>query len=439
MRVRWAGMTSFWGYGAGTLAVIVVCRGGGLSPARLGDLAAAPLGLALCLARLGCFIAGCDYGKVTDLPWAMRFPSGSPAWRDHVRSGLVPPERTASLPVHPAQLYEAALGLLIALGAVWIARSSWAKERAGRVFLCAAAAYAVGRFGIEELRGDAGRGFQLGLSSGQIFALVLLVVIAAGFVVVRRRAAMVGTAVGAALLVLTSVAGDAHAQPQDPYAPQPQPADPYAPPSAPQPQPQPQPVAPYPVPMPPPGPPPPAASEAQVGRRILEAGAMLGWATPLNRRQGQVAPLAGPSLSVGLALGQGLGLWLDLDSLGNADASHGTLLLSGSMMTATRSGIELGARVGVGTTLVNFDEPAFRDVAGATMRAEAIASYPLGDQWALSFRPLSFDLLSSDNLGGPIFTWQVRAGLAYRFGPRRVGAPASPGGPPPPVAIGGAR
>jgi prolipoprotein diacylglyceryltransferase len=55
--VRWAGMTSFWGYAAGAIAVIVVCRGGGLAPARLADLAAAPLGLSLCVARLGCFIA----------------------------------------------------------------------------------------------------------------------------------------------------------------------------------------------------------------------------------------------------------------------------------------------------------------------------------------------------------------------------------------------
>lgn len=168
---------------------------------------------------------------------------------------------------------------------------------------------------------------------------------------------------------------------------------------------------------------------------------MLGWATPINRKPGQVAPLAGPSVSLGVTLGQGLGLWLDFDSLGNADASHGTLLLSGSMMTSTKNGIELGARLGAGTTLVNFDEPAFRDVAGITMRAEAITSYPLDQHWSLSFRPLSFDLLSSDNLGGPIFTWQVRAGLAYRFGPRRAGAPASPGGgaPPPPIAIGGGR
>ena len=450
VRVRWAGMTSFWGYAAGTLAAIAVCRRGGLPAARLGDLAVVPLGLALCTARLGCFLAGCDYGKVTDAATALRFPAGSPAWRDHVRAGLVPPERVESLPVHPTQLYEAALGLFIAAGGLWLARRPWARTHPGRLFLAAAAAHAAGRFAVEELRGDAGRGFQLGLSSGQVFALVLLVVIGVGLLIARRRAPATVAALALAVTAMVAAAPPTSAQPAPtPISPyDPPPTAPTPPPTAPD-QPAPPPYEPAPAPPPPshPGPvapdpggppsasplppypqaPPPAAA-APAGRRILEVGGLLGWATPINRRQGQVAPLVGPSLSVGLALGRGLGVWLDFDSLGNGDASHGTLLLSGSLTTALGGGLEIGGRVGVGSTLVNFDEPAFRDVAGPTLRAEAIASYPLGDRWALSIRPLSFDLLSSDNLGGPILTWQLRAGLAYRFGPVRA-APAAGSGP----------
>ena len=88
--IHWAGMTSFWGYLCGLGALAMVCRKHGLSLARFGDLAAAPLGLALVFSRLGCFLAGCDYGKVTSLPWALRFPAGSPAWQDHVAAGLIP-------------------------------------------------------------------------------------------------------------------------------------------------------------------------------------------------------------------------------------------------------------------------------------------------------------------------------------------------------------
>jgi phosphatidylglycerol:prolipoprotein diacylglycerol transferase len=102
LRVRWAGMTSFWGYLGALGAVVIVLRRSRVSLAAFGDLVAAPLGAALVLARTGCFVAGCDYGVVTSAPWALRFPAGSPAWRDHVRAGLVAPERAASLPVHPA-------------------------------------------------------------------------------------------------------------------------------------------------------------------------------------------------------------------------------------------------------------------------------------------------------------------------------------------------
>ncbi|MGH2899569.1 MAG: prolipoprotein diacylglyceryl transferase, partial [Solirubrobacteraceae bacterium] len=158
-RLRWSGMTSFWGYLAGAAAVAHVCRRDGASLARVADLAAIPLGVALAFARMGCFMAGCDYGEVTSVPWAVRFPAGSPAWRDHVHAGLIPAGSTQSLPVHPTELYEALLGLVIVGIAVIFARR---RRRDGDLFLLAAATYAIGRIAIETLRGDVGRGIHAG-------------------------------------------------------------------------------------------------------------------------------------------------------------------------------------------------------------------------------------------------------------------------------------
>ena len=58
-------------------------------------LAAASPALAIghAIGRIGCFLVGDDYGRPTDLPWAVAFPRG------------VPP---TTAPVHPTQLYEAA-------------------------------------------------------------------------------------------------------------------------------------------------------------------------------------------------------------------------------------------------------------------------------------------------------------------------------------------
>jgi hypothetical protein len=143
---------------------------------------------------------------------------------------------------------------------------------------------------------------------------------------------------------------------------------------------------------------------------------------PINRRPDQVPGLAGPSISIGYAFDR-LALWLDVDSYGNTDASHGTLLASVGALSATGSKLKLGGRAGIGATLVNFDEPAFNDVVGTSLRIEAIVEYALGASWVLWARPLSFDTLIAADLGGPITTWQARIGLAYRLGATRS-APA---------------
>jgi prolipoprotein diacylglyceryltransferase len=433
MHVRWAGMTSFWGYLAGGIAVAIVCRMHRVPLARLGDLAAVPLGVALVLARLGCFLAGCDYGKVTSLPWAVRFPSGSPAWHDHVAAGLVPASRAGSLPVHPTQLYEAALGISIMVVALCAARTRWARRADGRVFLLAAALYAVGRIAIESLRGDAGRGIYLGLSSGQIFSVVVLAVIAAGWLLRRPR---VATAVTATAIAIALAPRAAHAQPPRASAPAPGPTTT----TTTQPMPPTTPAMPRTPPtmtttsapdstaVAPAAAASAGASSAPVGAgssssKTFQIGALVGFAAPLNRRPEQVATLGGPSLSLGFA-GTNAGIWLDLDSLGNRDASHGTILLSGGMTAPIGNRLHLGARVGLGATLVNFDEPAFRDVAGTTLRFEALVDYRFGDSWALWFRPVSFDMLSAADLGGPIATWQMRIGLGYRATVGRKSQPA---------------
>jgi phosphatidylglycerol---prolipoprotein diacylglyceryl transferase len=211
-QLRWSGMTSFWGYLAGAAAVVLVCRRDGVPVARMADLSVIPLGIALAFARLGCFMAGCDYGKVSSLPWAVRFPAGSPAWRDHVHAGLIPADGAASLPVHPTELYEAALGLVIVAIAIAITIIPGIRRRPrkdGELFVLAAATYAIGRLAIETLRGDAGRGIYAGLSSGQIFSLLVLLAIAARAIAGKRRAL---TAAAAAALALTVAhPGDARA------------------------------------------------------------------------------------------------------------------------------------------------------------------------------------------------------------------------------------
>jgi phosphatidylglycerol:prolipoprotein diacylglycerol transferase len=430
-QLRWSGMTSFWGYLAGATAVVLVCRRDRVSVARMADLAVIPLGIALAFARLGCFMAGCDYGKVSSLPWAVRFPAGSPAWRDHVHAGLIPADRAASLPVHPTELYEALLGLLIVAIAILIGLGIAVGRRPrkdGALFVLAAATYAIGRLAIETLRGDAGRGIYAGLSSGQIFSLLVLLAIAARAIAGAGKRRALTAAAAAALALTVAHPGDAEAQPGNtPLEPKALPGDTPLEPE----------VLPGDTPLEPetPVPPDPPPAPALAGRPMFSAGVLLGVATPLNRRPDQIATLGGTSLSIGFQPGR-FGVWLDLDALSNAEASHDTVLVAVGFTLRPTSRLMLGARSGIGATLVNFKDPAFRDVGSATFRLDAIAEYAFLRHWALWVRPLTVDLLSAPDLGGPITTYQFRIGVAYRFGPSsRAARPAPPPFAPPPPPL----
>jgi len=181
--IRHAGRAAYGGliFGIGAAALYLRAVGEPLAP--FFDAVAIGTGLTFALVRTGCFLAGCDYGLPTALPWGVRFPPGSLAALDHARRGFVP-RGAPSLPVHPTQLYEAGLGLVAAaLAAVSLARG---RARPGHAFAVFLAAYAAGRFVIEIVRGDRGRGHALGLSTGQWVSLAVLGALATLWA--RRRA-----------------------------------------------------------------------------------------------------------------------------------------------------------------------------------------------------------------------------------------------------------
>jgi hypothetical protein len=162
----------------------------------------------------------------------------------------------------------------------------------------------------------------------------------------------------------------------------------------------------------------------------LDVGLLAGWSAPLNRRADQVPPAVGPSISVGYHLPAQFSVWLDADSLANHDATHGTGLMSLQFDQPLREKWTISPRFGMGSTLVNFHQAAFPDVAGLTMRIEANVEMAINDHWVLWVRPLSFDLLTANDLGGPIFAWQFRVGVAYSYHHKKK----APQTAPPPMA-----
>ena len=128
------GMSWFGGLFGGVVAGIWMLRRRGVP--LMAGLAAASPGLALghAIGRIGCFLVGDDYGRPSDLPWAVAFPQGLPP---------------TDIPVHPTQLYEMApLFLLAWLLVTW--RRNGVKDAIvfGRYLMLAGAI----RFAIEFVR-----------------------------------------------------------------------------------------------------------------------------------------------------------------------------------------------------------------------------------------------------------------------------------------------
>jgi prolipoprotein diacylglyceryltransferase len=212
--VVFAGRAAYGGLLAALLAPALYLRRRPGATVAFFDRAVIPMGLSFAFVRVGCFLEGCDYGRTTALPWGVRFPPGSLAASAHARLGWVP-EGAFSLPVHPTELYESALGLVaLALALPVLLRRP---ARDGRAFAVWMGVYAAGRFALEGLRADADRGIYAGLSSAQWVSLLLLAALAVA--ALRRRMGGPLRATAAATVVVVALLSPRPASAAPPAAP----------------------------------------------------------------------------------------------------------------------------------------------------------------------------------------------------------------------------
>ena len=129
---------------------------------KIADILAPSIALGSVFGRIGCLMNGCCYGRACDLPWAIHFP---------------PDHETHGAGVHPTEIYDALLNLVLYGFLAWLFRR---RKFDGQIFATYLIIYAVFRSIAEYFRGDyPADHVHAGLTSAQVVSLPMF---AAGLV-----------------------------------------------------------------------------------------------------------------------------------------------------------------------------------------------------------------------------------------------------------------
>ncbi|HPU01064.1 MAG: prolipoprotein diacylglyceryl transferase [Firmicutes bacterium] len=150
---RFEGLTFYGAFLGGLLAVLLWCRWRKVSFFKFTDMAAPYMILGYAFGRIGCFLNGCCYGRISHLPWAVVLPE------------------VDDLPRHPVQLYAVIGSIIIFIILKWLQRYRFFH---GFQLLALCALYGMLRFTTEFFREEPV--IWMGLTLAQIVSLGLAIV-----------------------------------------------------------------------------------------------------------------------------------------------------------------------------------------------------------------------------------------------------------------------
>jgi phosphatidylglycerol---prolipoprotein diacylglyceryl transferase len=135
--VQHGGLVYYGGLIGAVIANILYCSIRKVPLWKFADAMAPSIALGYVFGRIGCLMNGCCYGRACDAPWAITFPATVP--------------ETHGLPVHPTQIYDSLLNLVLYGFLAWLYRR---KKFDGQVFAAYLICYAFTRSFVEYFRGD---------------------------------------------------------------------------------------------------------------------------------------------------------------------------------------------------------------------------------------------------------------------------------------------
>ncbi|MGC1968250.1 MAG: prolipoprotein diacylglyceryl transferase [Candidatus Acidiferrales bacterium] len=160
-----SGGTFYGGVVGGVLTILLYTHFQKMPLLPTLDTCAAALPIGHAIGRVGCFFAGCCYGKPTTEPWGVTFTNPTAAELAGTPLGVH---------LHPTQLYEASLEFLNFLFLMWLGKR---QRFVGQIFGGYLMLYGTERGIIEFFRGDPGRSmmFHESVSLMQLVSVGLII------------------------------------------------------------------------------------------------------------------------------------------------------------------------------------------------------------------------------------------------------------------------
>lgn len=173
----WEGGLVF--YGGVLLAVPVAiwyAKRHSLDVLKIADIFAPSIAIGHSIGRLGCFSAGCCYGRYTEsVPWAIIFTDPN---------SIAP----TGIPLHPTQIYESIGEFINFIILFFFLRKR--KSFDGQLLIIYLILYSILRFIVEFFRGDADRGIIIsGFSVPQGISIAIFVISIVAYMILRKRKA----------------------------------------------------------------------------------------------------------------------------------------------------------------------------------------------------------------------------------------------------------
>jgi phosphatidylglycerol:prolipoprotein diacylglycerol transferase len=165
------GGTVSWGAYIGiTLGIIILLKHMKQLVFPFLDCLGSCLALGPFIGRWGCFLNGCDYGKITNLPWAVQYPKGSIPFSAHVHDGIIGFESQLSAPVHPNQIYLSLSTLFIFIFMTWFWKRM--QQFKGLTFCVYIGVYGILRFALEQFRDEPATNLIPAFNFSQVISLI---------------------------------------------------------------------------------------------------------------------------------------------------------------------------------------------------------------------------------------------------------------------------